>query len=343
MNQVPVIDISTLLEDSRALAVLDKACRNWGFLQVTGHGLDGRLLSAMHEQTKTFFALPVTEKRRIIRTSSSDWGFYDQELTKNVVDWKEVFDVGYAETEGPLAGAMPKWPESLPEFKGTMLAFIDACRVVGHRVLAGISANLGMPADYLAAAFRSRDTSFLRLNYYPVCDDPAPADAQTVPSSGHLGVNRHTDSGALTVLLQNAQPGLQVYRDGTWHLIEPRSDALVINIGDIVQVWSNDRYRAPLHRVILSREVPRNSAPFFLNPPCAVNYAPLPSLCNENDPARYQPINWGEFRARRGAGDYADYGEEIQISQFRIFPDNQTPLVQRGAKSTTKASPASSD
>ncbi len=317
LAQVPVIDISALLEDSASLAALDKACRNWGFFQVTGHGLDEGLLSATHEQMRTFFALPVTEKRRVIRTASNDWGFYDKELTKNVLDWKEVFDVGYAETEGPLAGAMPKWPEPLPAFKGTMLALMDACRVVGHRLLSGISINLGMPADYLAAAFLPRDTSFLRLNHYPVCDDAAPADAQTFPKSGHFGVNHHTDAGALTVLLQDAQPGLQVYRDGTWHLIEPRSDALVINIGDIVQVWSNDRYPAPLHRVIASSEVPRNSAPFFLNPAYAVDYAPLSSLCDENDPARYRPINWGDFRARRAAGDYADYGEEIQISQFR--------------------------
>ena len=320
MNQVPVIDISTLLEDSAALGALDEACRNWGFFQVTGHGLDQRLLGATHEQMRTFFALPITQKRRVIRTSSSDWGFYDQELTKNVRDWKEVFDVGHTETEGPLAGAMPKWPESLPEFKATMHAFMDACREVGHRLLAGISVNLGMPADYLADAFLRRDTSFLRLNYYPVCDDAAPADAQTIPDSGHFGVHHHTDAGALTVLLQDAQPGLQVYRDGTWRLIEPRADALLTNIGDIVQVWSNDCYPAPLHRVIANSEVPRFSAPFFLNPAYTVDYAPLPSLCDENDPARYRPINWGEFRARRAEGDYADYGEEIQISHFRISP-----------------------
>ena len=203
---------------------------------------------------------------------------------------------------------------------GTMLAFMDACRALGHRLLAGISVNLGVPADDLATTFLTRDTSFLRLNYYPVCDDPAPADAQTVPESDHLGVNRHTDAGVLTLVLQDEQPGLQVYRDGAWHLIEPRSDALVTNIGDIVQVWSNDRYRAPLHRVIVSSEVPRYSAPLFFNPASTVDYAPLPSLCDENNPARYRPINWGEFRASRAAGDYADYGEEIQISQFRVSP-----------------------
>ncbi len=92
----------------------------------------------------------------------------------------------------------------------------------------------------------------------------------------------------------------------------------MINIGDIVQVWSNDRYEAPLHRVLASTGTPRYSAPFFFNPTYTTDYAPLPSLCDETEQLRYKPINWGEFRAGRAAGDYADYGEEIQISQFRV-------------------------
>ena len=93
--------------------------------------------------------------------------------------------------------------------------------------------------------------------------------------------------------------------------VEPNPDAFVINIGDVVQVWSNDRYPAPLHRVIASAQEERYSAPYFFNPSYAANYAPLSS------PPHYRPINWGEFRAGRAAGDYADHGEEIQISHFR--------------------------
>lgn len=318
MNQVPVIDLSALGDDAVALAQLDEACRDWGFFQITGHGIDSDLLNATLARMKEFFALPPADKQRVVRTAGNVWGFYDGELTKNVRDWKQIFDVGYAETEGPLAGALPQWPESQPELRKTVLDFMEACRGVAHRLLAAIGTNLGMPADYLGGAFRPRDTSFLRLNYYPVCDDPVPPDAPTAPVSGHLGINHHTDAGVLTVLLQDERPGLQVYRAGVWHLVEPRSDALVVNIGDIVQVWSNDRYPAPLHRVIASSSVPRYSAPFFLNPAYSCDYAPLPALCGESSPARYRPINWGEFRAARAAGDYADYGTEIQISQFRV-------------------------
>ena len=137
-----------------------------------------------------------------------------------------------------------------------------------------------------------------------------------VPDAGWLGVNHHTDAGALTVLLQADEPGLEVFHDGAWHLVEPRSDALVVNIGDIVQVWSNDRYQAALHRVTTNMERDRYSVPFFLNPAYAACYAPLPSTVDDTHPARYRPINWGEFRRLRAAGDYADQGEEIQISHY---------------------------
>ena len=162
------------------------------------------------------------------------------------------------------------------------------------------------------AAFTPRHSSFLRLNYYPTCDDPAPAETP-LGGPGNFGINHHTDAGAITVLLQDDQPGLQVYRANTWTLVEPRPDALVVNIGDIVQVWSNDRYPAALHRVIANRDE-RYSAPFFFNPAPEAMYAPLTT----SEPPHYRAIQWGEFRANRSAGDYADHGEEVQISHYRI-------------------------
>ena len=189
-----------------------------------------------------------------------------------------------------------------------MELFYTACEAAAVRLLEGISRNLGMPGEHLGQCFGPSQTSFLRLNYYPHCDTPA----------DHLGISHHTDAGALTVLLQDDQPGLQFEHQGRWHTVEPIEDALVINIGDIVQVWSNDEYSAPLHRVLASAESERFSAPFFYNPSYATDYAPLPGVVSADSPQRYRPINWGTFRADRASGDYANYGEEIQISQFRI-------------------------
>ncbi|MFG0319692.1 MAG: isopenicillin N synthase family dioxygenase, partial [Planctomycetota bacterium JB042] len=264
----------------------------------------------LRQLADAFFALPPAEKGAIERTAENPWGYYDRELTKNVRDWKEIFDVGPAD-----GGARPQWPASPPGFRPAMEAWFEACSTLARSLVGAIATNLGATPETLTACFDDA-TSFLRLNHYPPCDDPAPADSPTVPTAGRLGIGHHTDAGAVTVLLQDERPGLQVERDGTWHLVPPVADALTVNLGDVVQVWSNDRYRAPSHRVLADRERPRTSAPFFLNPSSSTTYAPLEGACRDAPP-RYRPISWREFRAARAAGDYADVGEEIQISHFR--------------------------
>jgi isopenicillin N synthase-like dioxygenase len=309
--EIPVIDIQR--SDADIQRQLDAACRDWGFFQITNHGVSDDLIAAMHRAMRDFFALPLEAKHAIERTATNSWGFYDRELTKNTRDCKQVFDVGPDETDGPLAGHVAQWPAQMPALRTTLLAFYAECTRLSFSLLSQLARALDAPPDHLHAAFQPRHSSFLRLNYYPTCDDPAPADAP-LGAPGNFGINHHSDAGALTVLLQDDQPGLQVYRGNTWTLVEPRHDALVVNIGDIVQVWSNDRYRAALHRVIANR-AKRYSAPYFFNPAPEATYAPLTT----SERAHYRPIQWGEFRAKRSAGDYADYGEEVQISDYRII------------------------
>jgi isopenicillin N synthase-like dioxygenase len=127
-----------------------------------------------------------------------------------------------------------------------------------------------------------------------------------------LGVHHHSDAGALTLLWQSDTAGLQVYRDGYWFGIPPIHDAFVINIGDMVQVWSNDLYVAPQHRVIAMNQVDRFSFPYFCNPSYDAVVEPLNLAATH-----YRPIHWGEFRRKRADGDFADYGVEVQISDYR--------------------------
>src|SRR5256885_473837 len=183
-------------------------------------------------------------------------------------------------------------------------AIAEACRdwgffqVVGH----------GDAGGEMARAFAPAHPSYLRLNFYPLGD---PLAAET-GSAADLGVHHHTDAGALTVLVQDGVSGLQVHHDGCWHDVEPRADAFTINIGDMVQVWSNDGYRAPPHRVLAMERAERISIPFFYNPAYSADIRPLVGT------PHYRPLNWGEFRRRRADGDFADYGTEVQISDWRI-------------------------
>jgi isopenicillin N synthase-like dioxygenase len=314
VEAIPVIDIADP-DSAETVRAIGDACNHWGFFQAVGHGVDVHLIANIQRQMRAFFAQPLAFKQAIVRTAENPWGFYDRELTRHTPDWKQIYDVG------PASGKaiVPQWPALLPEFKPAIEAFYEACNGVSMRILRAIALSLGTSASALDAYFAPEHTSFLRLNYYPKCPTPErPSDA-TVAKVGHLGVNQHTDSGAVTVLFQD-QPGLEVFHGQTWKLIEPRRDALVINIGDIVQVWSNDLYPAALHRALVRPDVERFTAAFFLNPPYSAEYAPLPSVIDAGHPARYRAINWGEFRSRRTAGDYANQGEYAQISQYYFSP-----------------------
>ena len=309
--EIPVIDIHQ--PDGDTLRHLDAACREWGFFQITNHGVSDDLIAAMHRAMHEFFALPIETKRGIERTATNSWGFYDRELTKNTRDWKQIYD--YGPPDG--AAIVPQLPRELPKFAAAIARFYAACDSLAFELVEVIAANLGMPPGALDACFRPQHTSFLRLNSYPPCPAPARPTDQKPARDGHLGVNPHTDSGALTLLLQDDQPGLEVLHGDEWHLVEPRRDALVVNIGDIVQVWSNDRYTAALHRGLVAPDAERFSAPFFFNPGYSTQYAPLPSTVDAEHPPRYRSIGWGEFRARRAAGDYADHGEYHSINHYK--------------------------
>ncbi len=119
----------------------------------------------------------------------------------------------------------------------------------------------------------------------------------------------------MTILCQDNIGGLQVFKDNYWLPIEPISDALVINIGDMIQVWSNGKYKAAMHRVVAMEKVDRYSIPFFFNPSYETIVSPFTI---NNEKSVYHSINWGDFRRKRADGDYANVGKEIQISDYLI-------------------------
>ena len=290
------------------LAGLAEACADWGVFYLLGHRISPALINAQRAAANAFFAQPAERKAQVVRSASNPWGYYDQELTKNRRDWKEIFDVGPSHD-----GAQPQWPDGVTGFRSAIEEYAEAAHELALQVTSAILATLDAPAREIDG-FRAH-TSFLRLNRYPLCDNPASVDAPTVPLSGELGISHHTDAGALTVLDAGSEPGLQVLNRGRWVTLPVVADALVINVGDVVQVWSNDRYPAPVHRVLASANAERASAAYFLNPASDYAYQPL----SVDDPA-YRAIRWGEFRAGRAAGDYADLGAEVQIGDYRVGP-----------------------
>ncbi len=330
---VPTIDIDPLIKDcgesqkAAAVASIDGACRDWGFFQVVNHGISDALINRVWDTTHRFFVLPRDVKLSVSRTRENPRGYYDRELTKNARDLKEVFDFAALPFSGlpddhlknrAAVDGRNQWPDGVPDFKKTMLEYFRACELLGLQLLEGMCLALGMAGDTLRRHFSPEHTSFVRLNYYPLDDPLEPAAAADVTDLGDMALHHHTDAGALTVLLQDDVGGLQVFANDEWHGVEPTPGALVINVGDMMQVWSNDRFTAALHRVRPIRDRARYSIPFFFNPSYDTDYAPLPSVID--DGPKYRSMNWGDFRRARTDGDFADYGKEIQIEDFRIGP-----------------------
>jgi isopenicillin N synthase-like dioxygenase len=324
--QPPVIDITGLREGSgaaleRVAQELIEPCATWGAFHVVGHGVSGAELERFDAAMRAFFDLPEAEKRTARRSRENARGWYDEELTKNRPDWKEVFDYGAELRPGETprhSDGVNQWPAAAsPDLREVLLAHFRVCEGVGRALLRALCVGLGAAPDRLDAHFAGH-SSFVRLNRYATCPDPAAPDAPHFPESGHLGVHHHTDAGALTVLYQDEVAGLQVFYADRFVVLDPVPGALTINLGDMLQVWSNDRLRSPLHRVLVSTDRVRHSAPFFLNPAYETVAAPLEELIAPGSPARYRPVSWAHFRDQRSAGDYRDYGAEIQIADFRL-------------------------
>ncbi len=321
MDSVPIIDFSlpstTLVDD------IHDACKHWGFFQIVNHGHPKTLIQDAFANAARFFSLEPGVKRTLTRSEANVWGYYNNELTKNRRDMKEVYDFGhppYSELEdndpkNTTPDGLNRWPSEsdCPGFRRAMVSYREACESLSRRLLRLFEPCLGLDLGALDSYFEPHHGSFMRLNYYPTTDplDDSRASFET----GHMGVHHHSDAGVFTLLLQDQVGGLQVFRQDSWFDVEPIDEAIVVNIGDVVQVWSNDFYLAPLHRVIASKGEERYSIPYFFNPSYETNYAPLANLTGS---AKYKPINWGYFRKQRQLGDYADFGHEIQVSDFRI-------------------------
>ena len=308
-ESVPVINLAAPPAEVRDRVA--RACADWGFFHLVGHGLDPDLLARVMQEARGFFAAPSADKRALSRSRNNPWGYYDRELTKNRRDKKEIFDIGpdaagLAPTGDAFTGATP-FPAWQAGFEPTARAYMAACEGLCLRLLAALAAGLGADPQALAPAFEGVHTSFLRLNHYPTRD---PLAGEPAAPAG-LGIHHHTDAGAITLLLTDGVPGLQVLKDGTWRPVDPVPGGLIVNVGDMVQVWSNDAYQAPLHQVLAMEDGERFSLAYFFNPAYSAVIRPLQA------PPRYRDLPWGEFRRRRADGDFADYGAEVQISDYR--------------------------
>ncbi|KAI3716076.1 hypothetical protein L6452_23141 [Arctium lappa] len=324
---IPQIDLSPLLNSSSATGNLEDlvaevrdACKNWGFFQVINHGVPIESREKVMSAAKRFFDQAIEEKRKVRRDEANPLGYYDTEHTKNIRDWKEVFDftvevptmipASHDPDDEQITEYPNQWPHHPPELREACEEYVKDVQKLSFKLLELISLSLNLPANRLEPFFSKDQTTFVRLNHYPPCLAPDLA----------LGVGRHKDAGALTILAQDDVGGLEVKRktDGEWIFVNPTSNAFIINVGDIIQVWSNDTYESVEHRVRVNSTRERFSIPFFVNPAHYTIVEPLAELIDEQNPAKYKAYNWGKFFVTRKLSNFKKLDvENIQIYHFK--------------------------
>ncbi|KAL4180350.1 hypothetical protein AMTRI_Chr13g91680 [Amborella trichopoda] len=272
-------------------------CRDWGFFQVINHGVPMEIRRAMEEMAVKFFGRPLPEKLKVWRNEENTMGGPVEILEE--VEGKSVKRVV----------SMTQWPENPPEMRSVCEAYAQAIEKLAVRLLELISLSLGLPASRLPDFFKDH-TSFIRLNHYRPCQCPNEA----------LGVGRHTDFGALTVLAQDDVGGLEVKRkEREWVAVKLVPNSYIINIGDIVQVWSNDEYVSAEHRVVVNSKRERFSMPFFYNPSAYEFIKLLEEIVSKENPPNYSPYIWGHYYLSRKFSNFKKMNtENLQIQHFRV-------------------------
>lgn len=298
------------LERGAGPAELRAACRDTGFFYLAGHGVPEALLELQLEWSRRFFSLPLPVREETsMRHSKARRGF--EPIATQVLqagtppDLKESFYLGrelgpqHPYVRAGLHGyGANQWPRGIPGFREQMERYFDALSALSLRMMRLLAQSLELPADYFDAMMRE-PMPVLRLIHYP----PHPAHAR----ADQLGAGAHTDWGALTFLLQDDSGGLEVQSlEGEWILAEPLAGTFVVNLGDMIERWTNGLYRSTRHRV-LNRVAGRSrySAAYFSNPDFNSRVECLPTCTDASHPARYAPCTAGQHLQESFERSYA--------------------------------------
>ena len=324
MDKVPTIDFAKYREghfNSDDRIELTSACEDMGFFLLKGHGLD-ELITEVFLESESFFSESKDYKQRVRRDEENPLGYFDRELTKRKRDQKEVFDFRVGGYQSNKSNRTTRWPENRDGFKDCLARFFDSFAALSEEVMEMIFASMGMEAaesrKLVAASFGPEHSSAARLNYYPAVDPVPETERGAVTPLGDMALHHHTDPGAITLLLQDDHGGLQAHStEHGWRDVEPQAGTIVVNIGDVMQVWTNDRCKSGIHRVLpIASGRGRFSTPFFYQPRFDAVIKPW---SNENEPTKYRSFLWKEFIRGRVADNFADYGDDdIQVDKYRV-------------------------
>ncbi|KAJ1276730.1 hypothetical protein BS78_05G237000 [Paspalum vaginatum] len=295
---LPVIDLA-----SPDIAATTKSIRqalvDYGFFYVINHGIDDALMKSVYAESKKFFEQPMEEKMAMHIDSHRGYippdfeGF--QEDADGKGDLLECYHIGSTEVAKSKEDHVNRWPpaERFPSWKETMKSYYEYAIETSKRILSLIALSLNLDADFFPI---ERSLTILRPIHY----SGRPIESKY--GSDH-GANPHTDYGMLTLLSTDGTPGLQICRNKDshpqlWEDVHHIPGAFVVNIGDLLERWTNNVYRSTRHRVLmLGKE--RYSVAFFVWPSPSTMISCIESCCSEENPPRFPPIRSDEYLEER--------------------------------------------
>ncbi|MDP2412146.1 MAG: 2-oxoglutarate and iron-dependent oxygenase domain-containing protein [Pseudolabrys sp.] len=297
---LPVIDIGGLNSadpaDRQAVgAALRAACIDKGFFYIKNHGVPEDLMQDVFAEAAAFFALPAEQKAEVDKSKSKANRGYEamqgQTLEPGAPpDLKEGYYIGpeHAPDDPRVLAGMfnhgaNQWPPQLPNFGPVMLRYLDVMMGLSATMMRGMALSLDLPENYFDG-FNKDAMATVRLLHYP------PQSPQGDPTQ--KGAGAHTDFGGLTILRQGEIGGLQVWdqNSGNWIHAEPLPGTYVVNLGDMIARWTNDRYRSTVHRVVNASGKERYSVPFFYGGNYSFEVKCIPTCLAPGEQPKYPPV-----------------------------------------------------
>jgi isopenicillin N synthase-like dioxygenase len=329
---VPIVDIAPFAAPGASAEVRDRvaaemaaACERVGFVLVAGHGVPQATIDAFYGVSKEFFELPLEQKLEVKSPTDKLFqgyacpgdgpGYHTSERQSfNVFRYDTIAEAvarGYPDDIG-AAFYEALWPREPREFRDAWRAYFEEMEALAGRILRVFERGLGL-ADGWFADKVAHDPSTQAANYYS-----NEIDSGHEPSPFRF--KAHVDGSIITILYQDDGPGsLQLHQRGLgWRDVAPVPGTFVVNIGELMERWTNDRFVATPHRVLHPQEdvgIPRISAPFFLKADFDAVIAPIAELIAPGDAPKYEPITGRAWLTKGQEDIYTGYDSTVQFAE----------------------------
>lgn len=320
-SKVAIIDLTDLRSPDLARRKrlgeeIAQACSEVGFFYIVNHGIPKAKIERMFEIARQFFTLNDDQKQQLSMANNNSYrGYLPMKTIGNDPTMKglllEAFHAWQEHAPGDPGVAAGKplhgvnvWPAQLPGMQEEVMAYAGMVTALARDLLGIAALGIGLPEDTFLRHFE-QPLSLLRLIHYP---PQKPSETE-----GRFGTRPHTDNCAFTILAQDDTGGLEIMEDGEWVGVPPVADSYVINLGEVMKIWTKGMFMATPHRVINRSGKERYSIPFFMNP---THDALVRPILEDAGAGKAEPV----FHTTVGIEEGLTSGEILMRLYKRIWP-----------------------